>query len=122
MKTAIAILLLSIAVLACVVLSRMQVSSGEPLTPAGTGEPAPPAAMTGRSADGTSRATHRPLETAPAALPIPQIGERDLSERLWTEFNSDLHDQNQFVEHERVVQLIRDDPDLARALTKEAAQ
>ena len=122
MKSAFSILLVAIAVFACVLVSRAPVSSSEPPTAVERGEPALPPATTERSADDALPASHPVLETAPAAVSISRIEERELSERLWTIFNSDLQDQTQFVEHELIAELIRNDPGLARALAKEAAR
>jgi hypothetical protein len=61
----------------------------------------------------TSAVTERTLDATTAS-------ERELAERLWTAFNSDLADQAEPVEHERIEQLIRDNPELAQELAQKA--
>jgi hypothetical protein len=120
MKSAAAFLILTIAGGAYFLVSEGQVSGGDLPAAAEPDEPAPALVETERSVDRTSRGAHPVLETIPAAMPAPTTGERELTERLWMAFNSDLEDQAQLVEHERIQQLIRDDPELARELARDA--
>lgn len=127
MKNAAAILFLSIAMFAYVLVSQMPEPEAE-LPAAGVRESASPPAATRRSVQSASRAAQAVRETsatvAPAALaatPTPGFDERELAERLWIAFNSEVDEQSKPVEHDHIVQVIRDDPELARELAKDAA-
>ena len=125
MKNAAAVMFLSIALFAYVLVSQMPEPEGElPVTD--VREPASPPAATKRSVQAASRAAHAVRETrapadALAATPTPGFDERELAERLWIAFNSEVDEQAKPVEHEHIVQVIRADPELARELAKDAA-